>query len=99
MRVQQILFIIVYISQKVNISRKVIILTMNRKYFWISIIIRELLGITLAGISTICQLYYAQIAPPGQKGFYGTLYTLFVIAGHLVTNLLGVTHKWQPPIY
>lgn len=75
------------------------LLTMNKKYFWISIIIRAMLGITLAEISTICPLYYAQIAPPEFKGFYGTIHTLFIIMGHLVTNLLGVTHKWQPPIY
>lgn len=76
-----------------------LLLTMNKKYFWISIIIRALLGITLAGISTICPLYFAQIAPAELKGFYGTVHTLFIIMGHLVTNLLGVTHKWQPPIY
>lgn len=76
-----------------------LILTMNKKYFWASIIIRGLLGITLAGCSAICPLYFTQIAPPDKKGFYGTFHIIFIIVGHIITNLLGVTHKWQPPIY
>lgn len=76
-----------------------LLLTTTKKYFWTSIIIRAMLGMTLAGISTIGPLYFTQIAPPELKGFYGTLHSLFVIMGHIVTNLLGVTHKWQPPIY
>lgn len=76
-----------------------LLLTMNKKYFWISIINRGLLGITLAGCSAICPLYFTQIAPPDKKGFYGSFHCIFIISGHIITNLLGVTHKWQPPIY
>lgn len=76
-----------------------LLLTTTKRYFWTSIIIRCLLGMTLAGTSTIGPLYFTRIAPPELKGFYGTLHSLFVIMGHIITNLLGVTHKWQPPIY
>lgn len=76
-----------------------LLLTTTKRYFWTSIIIRALLGMTLAGTSTIGPLYFTKIAPPELKGFYGTLHSLFVIVGHIITNLLGVTHKWQPPIY
>lgn len=76
-----------------------LLLTTTKKYFWTSIIIRALLCMTLAGISTIGPLYFTQIAPPELKGFYGTLHTLFIIAGHIITNLPGVTNKRQTPIY
>lgn len=76
-----------------------LLLTMNKRYFWLSIIIRCLLGITLAGCSAICPLYFSEIAPPERKGFYGVIHVIFIVMGHVVTNLLGVTHKWQPPIY
>lgn len=72
---------------------------MNKRYFWLSIILRGLLGITLAGSSAIGPLYFAEIAPEEHKGFYCMIHCFFVIIGHIVTNLLGVTHKWQPPIY
>lgn len=76
-----------------------LLLTMNKQYFWVTILIRGLLGITLAGCSAITPLYLARIAPENQKGFYTTLHCAFIIIGHIVINLLGVTHKWQPPIY
>lgn len=76
-----------------------LLLTTTKRYFFTSIIVRCFLGMTLAGVSTIGPLFFTLIAPPELKGFYGTLHSLFVIVGHIVTNLLGVTHKWQPPIY
>lgn len=76
-----------------------LLLTMNKNYFWLTIVFRGFLGTTLAGVSAICPMYLGQIAPPEKKGLFGTFHIIFIVVGHIVSNLLGVTHKWQPPIY
>ena len=76
-----------------------LLMTMNRDYFWVAIIIRGLLGLTLAASSLYPPLYTIEIAPQEHKGFYGSLHPIFIILGHICTNLLGVTHDWRPPIY
>ena len=76
-----------------------LLLTMNKRYFWLTIIFRALLGITLAGCSALCPLYLQEIAPQNKKGLYGTFHIIFIVIGHIITNLLGVTHKWRPPFF
>ncbi|OHS98516.1 major facilitator superfamily transporter [Tritrichomonas foetus] len=76
-----------------------LLLTMNKKYFWISIVIRGLLGFTLAGTSIVPPLYIVELSPPSRKGFFASFHPIGIITGHIVINFLGVTHKWQPPIY
>ena len=76
-----------------------LLLTMNKKYFWISIVIRALLGTVLAGSSVVPSVYISEIAPPQYKGFFLSLHIISIIMAHIITNLLGVTHQWRAPIY
>ena len=76
-----------------------LLLTMNKKYFWISIIIRGFLGTVLAGGSLVPSVYVSELAPPEHKGFYVSLHPIVIIMGHIVLNLLGATHQWKYPVY
>ncbi|OHT04959.1 major facilitator superfamily transporter [Tritrichomonas foetus] len=76
-----------------------LLLLMNKNYFWLAILIRGLHGIILAGVSLICPMYIIELSPDDSHGFFGTLNTIAISIGHVIYNLLGVTHNWKYPIY
>lgn len=75
------------------------LLSMNKNYFWLAIIIRGFHGLILSGVSLTCPLYITEIAPDDSKGLYGSLHPIAIALAHVMFNLIGTLHKWQIPIY
>lgn len=75
------------------------LLSMNKKYFWLAILIRGFHGLILSGVSLICPLYIIELSPEDSKGFFGSLHPIAIALAHVIYNFLGVFHKWQYPIY
>ena len=75
------------------------LLSMNKNYFWLAIVIRGFHGLILSGTSLICPLYIIELAPDDSQGLYGSLHPMAIALGHVVYNLIGVTHNWRHPIY
>ena len=75
-----------------------LLLVLNRKLFWLGVVIRGLHGVILAGTTLICPLYINLLAPEGAKGFYGAFHSIGINLGHVTSNLIGVAHNWRYPI-
>ncbi|KAK8846901.1 glucose import [Tritrichomonas musculus] len=76
-----------------------LLLVMNKKYFWVAIIIRGFHGFILSGVSLTIPLYIAEIAPDDQKGFFSSLHPVSIALAHVMFNLIGVLHSWRYPIF
>ncbi|OHS95324.1 major facilitator superfamily transporter [Tritrichomonas foetus] len=76
-----------------------LLLFMNKKFFWFAIVVRGLHGVILAGVCTVCPLYIGKLAPNDSRGLFGSLHAVGIAIGYVTFNLIGVTHKWQYPIY
>ncbi|OHT01142.1 major facilitator superfamily transporter [Tritrichomonas foetus] len=76
-----------------------LLLTMSKKFFWISLIIRALQGIVMGAYSTIDPVYVAEIAPPERIGFYGIINSMCISFGHCSFNLVGAIHSWRANVY
>ena len=76
-----------------------LLLLMNKKFFWFAIVMRGFHGVTLAGVCTVCPLYFGSLAPDDSRGFFGSLHAIGIAIGYVTFNLIGATHKWQYPIY
>lgn len=50
---------------------------------------RLLAGIVAGAALTTCPLYIAEMAPPGQKGFFGAMTQVMINVGIIVTQVLG----------
>lgn len=50
---------------------------------------RLLAGIGAGAALTTCTLYIAEMAPPGQKGFFGAMTQIMINVGIIVTQVLG----------
>jgi hypothetical protein len=57
--------------------------------FWIAIVARALLGITLGAFSALPPMYVVEISPPALTGFYGSFPQLFIATGVTVCYLVG----------
>ncbi|OHT10906.1 major facilitator superfamily transporter [Tritrichomonas foetus] len=75
------------------------LLSMNKNYFWLAILIRGLHGLILSGVSLICPLYIIELSPEDSRGLFGSLHPIAIALGHVIYNLIGVTHQWEHPIY
>ncbi|OHT17062.1 major facilitator superfamily transporter [Tritrichomonas foetus] len=76
-----------------------VMLTMNSKHFWITIVIRCLHGVIMGGIGLVIPIYIVEIAPSDARGFFGVLHTVSVTFGHSLYNLLGAIHSWRLLVY
>ena len=76
-----------------------LLLTMSRKLFWISLIVRGFQGIVMGAYSTIDPVYVSEIAPPDQIGFYGIVNSSCISFGHCTFNLIGAIHSWRANVY
>lgn len=75
------------------------LLSMNKNYFWIAIIIRGFHGLILSGVSLTIPLYITEISTEETKGLFGSLHPIAIALAHVMFNLIGTLHKWQIPIY
>lgn len=76
-----------------------LLLTMSRKYFWASIVIRGLSGVVIGTYSTIDAVYVSELAPPELIGFFGVVNSMMISFGHCSFNLIGAAHSWRFNVY
>jgi MFS family permease len=72
-----------------------LILGTSEKTFWIGILARGLLGITLGTISAIVPMYVVELSPPALTGFFGSFPQLFLAFGTTICYLIGTWVKWR----
>jgi MFS family permease len=72
-----------------------LLLGTSGKDFWIGIIARALLGLTIGSFSAIVPMYVVELAPPDLVGFFGSFPQLFIASGVFLVNLLGKWLTWR----
>jgi MFS family permease len=63
--------------------------------FYVGLISRALLGITIGAFSALQPMYIVEIAPPDATGFFGTLAQLAVATGFVVVYLVSEWVNWK----
>jgi MFS family permease len=63
--------------------------------FWLALLSRALLGISLGGFSALIPMYVVETAPPDLTGLFGSLPQLCISTGILVTYLVGAGLTWR----
>lgn len=74
-------------------------LTMNKKYFWLALVIRFFNGVVMGSNTTVGGCYTLELAPVDQMGFYGVFNSVMISFGHCTFNLIGAAHKWRLNVY
>jgi MFS family permease len=72
-----------------------LVLGTSEKTFWVGILARGLLGITLGTISAIVPMYVVELSPPALTGFFGSFPQLFLAFGTTICYLIGTWVKWR----
>lgn len=76
-----------------------LILQMNERHFWITLIVRFFSGIVIGSATTVGGCYALELAPPEQIGFYGVFNSVMISFGHCTFNLIGAAHSWRVNVY
>jgi MFS family permease len=63
--------------------------------FWVGLVARCLLGLTIGAFSALCPMYIVELAPPEATGFFGTLNQLCIATGVVVLYLVGSWVSWK----
>lgn len=66
-----------------------LMLTSSKNKFWIIIVMRALIGLSVGGISAISPTMLVEIAPPGLSGFFGNLTQTGICTGMMIIYLQG----------
>jgi MFS family permease len=72
-----------------------IMLGHDQNHFYVGLISRALLGITIGAFSALQPMYIVEIAPPDATGFFGTLAQLAVASGFVVVYLVSEWLNWK----
>lgn len=81
--------IVAFIIALYTIASWGIFFLMNEKRFWVGIIARGMLGISLGASSSLAPLYLTEIAPTDQKGFYGSFNAEGLITSIMIMMVAG----------
>jgi MFS family permease len=72
-----------------------IMLGHDQNHFYVGLISRALLGITIGAFSALQPMYIVELAPPDATGFFGTLAQLAVASGFVVVYLVSEWLNWK----
>lgn len=79
-----------------------LMLTANKDRFWVMILMRALMGITIGSIQSTAPTMLVEVAPEGISGFFGNLVQtgicigmiIFYLQGNYLVNTAKGTDKW-----
>jgi MFS family permease len=63
--------------------------------FWLAILLRGLLGITIGTFTALTPMYVVELSPPALVGFFGSFSHLFVSLGITICYLFGTWLPWR----
>jgi MFS family permease len=72
-----------------------LLLGTSERSFWIGILARGFLGITLGTLSAIVPMYVVELSPPSLTGFFGSFPQLFIATGVTICYLVGSSVNWR----
>lgn len=67
----------------------------SEKRFWIGIVVRGLLGLSVGAYSSITPMYLIELAPKDITGFFGSLNQFFLVIGIIWMYLQGNWYSWM----
>jgi MFS family permease len=70
-------------------------LLLKEERFWLGIVIRALLGLTVGAFSAVVPMYIVELAPEEVSGFFGSIHQLCVALGFVILYLVATWLNWK----